>query len=487
MFRRWFQRHRAKSETNNGHYRHGNQTLIDLRRVVKTYESAAGTFTALTEVDLQVDPGEFVAVVGKSGSGKSTLINMIAGIDRPTAGEVLVGDTAVHTLNEGQIAKWRGRHLGVVFQFFQLLPTLTVVENIMLPMDFCHMYPSDEREERAMHLLEQVEMADHAHKLPTAISGGQQQRVAIARALANDPPVLLADEPTGNLDSQTADSVFQLFENLVEHGKTILMVTHDQDLTKRVTRAITVADGQIVDEQRRDAVGDELLLELDKRETKWQVVGLVRTTMSGPRMYVNYPYFARVIHNVGQASSVQIVTERHDFAATAEVAKALETHFEQIGLKVSAIETIAGERERIETVFNIIVGFLSIMAILLAVVGGLGLMGTMSINVLERIREIGVIRAIGASDGAVQQIVIVEGVLIGCLSWLVGVLIALPVSMLLSNVVGELILQDALTYTFSVSGALLWLGIVVLLATLASFLPARSASRLTVREVLAYE
>lgn len=204
-------------------------------------------------------------------------------------------------------------------------------------------------------------------------------------------------------------------------------------------------------------------------------------------MYVNYPYFAWVVRNVGQASSVQIVTERHDFAATAEVAKALETHFEQIGLKVSATETIAGERERIETVFNIIVGFLSVMAVLLAVVGGLGLMGTMSINVLERIREIGIIRAIGASDGAVQQIVIVEGVLIGCLSWLVGVLIALPVSVLLSNVVGELILQDALTYTFSVGGALLWLVVVVLLAALASFLPARGASRLTVREVLAYE
>jgi putative ABC transport system permease protein len=209
--------------------------------------------------------------------------------------------------------------------------------------------------------------------------------------------------------------------------------------------------------------------------------------MSGPRMYVNYPYFAKVSRNVGRASSIQIVTERHDLEGATEAAKAVEIHFEQIGIKVSASETIAGERERIETIFDIIVGFLSIMAVLLAVVGGLGLMGTMSINVLERIREIGVIRAIGASDGAVQQIVIVEGVLIGCLSWLLGVVIALPVSMLLSNVVGELILQDALTYTFSAGGALLWLGIVVLLAALASFLPARSASRLTVREVLAYE
>ncbi|HXW01535.1 MAG TPA: ABC transporter ATP-binding protein [Anaerolineae bacterium] len=234
--------------------RHENKTLIDLRQIVKTYESTAGTFTALKGVDLQVSPGEFVAVVGKSGSGKSTLINMIAGIDRPSSGEVLVGGTAVHTLNESQIAKWRGRRLGVVFQFFQLLPTLTVIENVMLPMDFCQMYSAGERGERAMQLLEQVEMAGHAHKLPTAISGGQQQRVAIARALANDPPVILADEPTGNLDSQTAASVFQLFEHLVNQGKTILMVTHDQDLTKRVTRAITVADGQIVDERRRDGL-----------------------------------------------------------------------------------------------------------------------------------------------------------------------------------------------------------------------------------------
>jgi putative ABC transport system ATP-binding protein len=255
MFRRWFQPAGVKNATHNHHYRHENKTLIDLRQIVKTYESTAGTFMALKGVDLQVSPGEFVAVVGKSGSGKSTLINMIAGIDRPSSGEVLVDGTAVHTLNESQIAKWRGRRLGVVFQFFQLLPTLTVIENVMLPMDFCQMYSPGERGARAMQLLEQVEMAGHAYKLPTAISGGQQQRVAIARALANDPPVILADEPTGNLDSQTAASVFQLFEHLVNQGKTILMVTHDQDLTKRVTRAITVADGQIVDERRRGGEG----------------------------------------------------------------------------------------------------------------------------------------------------------------------------------------------------------------------------------------
>lgn len=243
----WFKNSSMLPATQGG-YRHGIQYLIDLRKVVKTFESAAGTFTALKGVDLQVDSGEFVAVVGKSGSGKSTLINMITGIDRPTTGEVLVGDTAVHTLSEGQLAEWRGRRVGVIFQFFQLLPMLTVIENVMLPMDFCKMYSRKERRSRALYLLEQVGMADQAHKLPTAISGGQQQRVAIARALANDPPMIIADEPTGNLDSKTADSVVQLFEQLVNNGKTILMVTHDQELVKRVTRAVLVADGEILDQ-----------------------------------------------------------------------------------------------------------------------------------------------------------------------------------------------------------------------------------------------
>jgi ABC-type lipoprotein export system ATPase subunit len=207
----------------------------------------AGDFTALKDIDLRVDTGEFVSVVGRSGSGKSTLINMITGIDRPTSGEVLVGDTVVHTLSEGQLAVWRGRNIGVIFQFFQLLPALTVIENVMLPMDFCNVYSMGERQERAMHLLEQVEMADHAHKLPSAVSGGQQQRVAIARALATDPPILVADEPTGNLDSKTAESVIQLFERLVNEGKTILMVTHDQDLAKRATRTVILTDGEMME------------------------------------------------------------------------------------------------------------------------------------------------------------------------------------------------------------------------------------------------
>ena len=239
---------RTKNKTPDGSYRHGNDHLIELRQVVKTYETAAGPFQALKGVDLLLDSGEFVSVIGKSGSGKSTLINMITGIDRPTSGEVLVGDTAVHTLNEGQIAVWRGRNVGVIFQFFQLLPTLTAIENVMLPMDFCNMYTFGEREKRGMELLEQVEMGQHAHKLPSALSGGEQQRVAIARALANDPPILVADEPTGNLDSRTAEAVLELFEGQVAQGKTIVMVTHDRDLSKRASRIITIADGEIVAE-----------------------------------------------------------------------------------------------------------------------------------------------------------------------------------------------------------------------------------------------
>lgn len=236
-------------------YKHGNHHLIELRNIVKTFETAAGTFTALKGVSLQVEPGEFVAVIGKSGSGKSTLINMLTGIDRPSSGEVLVGDVAVHALSEGQLAVWRGRNLGVVFQFFQLLPTLTVLENVMLPMDFCHLFTARERKERALYLLELVGLADQADKLPAAISGGQQQRVAIARALANDPPIIVGDEPTGNLDSRTADAIFSLFERLVDGGKTILMVTHDSDLARRVTRAVRVADGEIVEEIRGQRAG----------------------------------------------------------------------------------------------------------------------------------------------------------------------------------------------------------------------------------------
>jgi putative ABC transport system ATP-binding protein len=223
-------------------------SIIRLQDVNKYYKTAAGNFQALKNVDLEINAGEFVSVIGKSGSGKSTLLNMITGIDRPTSGEVNVNGTAVHKLSENRLARWRGINLGIVFQFFQLLPTISVIENIMLPMDFCKTFPMRRREKRALELLELVELADHAYKLPTALSGGQQQRVAIARALANDPPIVIADEPTGNLDSKTADSVFKLFTDLVAQGKTIIVVTHDSALAKRTKRTALITDGEIVNE-----------------------------------------------------------------------------------------------------------------------------------------------------------------------------------------------------------------------------------------------
>ncbi|NDJ60177.1 MAG: ATP-binding cassette domain-containing protein [Chloroflexi bacterium] len=222
--------------------------LIDLRGVKKAYKTDAGEFLALKGIDLTIDAGEFVGIIGKSGSGKSTLINMLTGIDRPSEGEVYIGGKPIHKFTEAQMAKWRGREQGIIFQFFQLMPTLTVLENVMLPMDFCNMYTPRGRRERALELLDLMGVAHTASKLPTMISGGQQQRVAIARALANDPPIIVADEPTGNLDSRTARQVFALFEELVAEGKTFLMVTHDDDLAQRVGRTIVIADGQIVNE-----------------------------------------------------------------------------------------------------------------------------------------------------------------------------------------------------------------------------------------------
>ncbi len=223
--------------------------LIDLQQVRKAYQTPAGDFYALRGIDLQVKGEEFVAVVGKSGAGKSTLINMVTGIDRPTAGQVNVGPYAVHDMSEDEIAAWRGRNVGVVFQFFQLLPMLTCAQNVMLPMDFAGLYNSpNERRERALYLLDEVGIAEHADKVPSAVSGGQRQRVAIARALANDPMFLAADEPTGNLDSKTANAVLTVFERLVDEGKTVLMVTHDRDVASRVSRTIRIADGELVDD-----------------------------------------------------------------------------------------------------------------------------------------------------------------------------------------------------------------------------------------------
>jgi putative ABC transport system ATP-binding protein len=228
-----------------------NRSLISLENVEKIYKTKAGPLRVLKGVNLSINEGEFVAIVGPSGSGKSTLINMITGIDRPTSGEVYVAGQRLTRLNENQVAKWRGRNIGVVFQFFQLLPTLTVLENVMMPMHYTGTF-SGKRKERAMELLELVDLPDVANKYPSQISGGQQQRAAIARALANEPKVLVGDEPTGNLDVVSAGLVFALFEDLVSQGTTIVMVTHDRDLAGQIPRVEEVRDGQIMTQEEID-------------------------------------------------------------------------------------------------------------------------------------------------------------------------------------------------------------------------------------------
>jgi putative ABC transport system ATP-binding protein len=220
---------------------------IVLRNVEKVYENAAGKFVALKSINLQLCYGQFISIVGKSGCGKSTLLNMITGIDHPTSGDVLIGNEPIYKMSESQRALWRGKNMGVVFQFFQLLPTLTLLENTMLPMDYCNLYPFNERPERAMDLLRLVGLEDQANKLPTAVSSGQQQCAAIARALATDPSIILADEPTGNLDARSADNVLNLFEDLAKRGKTVLIVTHDPSITQRTNQTIILSDGEIID------------------------------------------------------------------------------------------------------------------------------------------------------------------------------------------------------------------------------------------------
>ncbi len=226
----------------------GTDVMVQLQKVAKTFKNAAGEFAVLKGVDLTLLRGEFVAIVGKSGSGKSTLLNMVTGIDHPTSGRVLVNGVDIYSMNESQRALWRGRNLGIVFQFFQLLPMLTLLENVMLPMDYVGMYDFDERPKRAMDLLKLVGLEDQAHKLPAAVSTGQQQSAAIARALATNPPIITADEPTGNLDSRSADIIIALFDQLVKNGKTIAMVTHDAGLTERTSRTLIISDGELINE-----------------------------------------------------------------------------------------------------------------------------------------------------------------------------------------------------------------------------------------------
>jgi len=222
--------------------------MISLQHVSKTYETPAGKFAALKSIDLNIEGGQFVGVVGKSGSGKSTLLNMVAGIDRPSSGSVAVAGTEIHGLSENRLALWRGRNVGFVFQFFQLLPTLTAAENVMLPMDFAKRLPFRERRKRAVALLESVAVGAHADKLPATLSGGEQQRVAIARALANEPPLVLADEPTGNLDSVTATAILDLFRDMANQGTTVVIATHEADIARVIDRRIEISDGALVNQ-----------------------------------------------------------------------------------------------------------------------------------------------------------------------------------------------------------------------------------------------
>jgi putative ABC transport system ATP-binding protein len=233
-----------------------NAPAVRLENVVKTYVNAAGEFPALKGIDLEIQYGEFISLVGKSGSGKSTLLNMLTGIDHPTSGRIVIGGHEIYAMSESARALWRGKNVGIVFQFFQLLPTLTLLENVMLPMDYCDVYSAAERPERALDLLRQVGLEEQAHKLPAAVSSGQQQSAAIARALATDPPILVADEPTGNLDSRSADAIYRLFQELPERGKTVLIVTHDPSLTQRTDRTIYLADGEITSADGEISAGD---------------------------------------------------------------------------------------------------------------------------------------------------------------------------------------------------------------------------------------
>jgi len=222
-----------------------SQNIVELNGISKVYNTGGQELEVLKGLSLTVDAGEFVAITGPSGNGKSTLLNMITGIDRPTGGQVIVNGCPVHEMNENQLAAWRGQNVGIIFQFFQLLPSISLLQNVVMPMEFAGKYRRKERRDRAYHLLDMVGLADQANKLPGTVSGGQQQRAAIARALANDPSLLIADEPTGNLDSKTAESVFELFQKLVEGGMTMLMVTHDMELAQRIPRIIEIRDGVI--------------------------------------------------------------------------------------------------------------------------------------------------------------------------------------------------------------------------------------------------
>jgi putative ABC transport system ATP-binding protein len=239
------------SKNGNGH----KKSIIELKDIVKTFPVGDDEITILHGISLNIQQGEFVSIVGPSGNGKSTLLNMVTGIDRPTGGEVIVSGRPIHEMSENQLAKWRGQEVGIIFQFFQMLPSLSLLQNVVLPMEFANKFKRSERRERAMDLLELVGLADQANKLPSMVSGGQQQRAAIARALATDPALLIADEPTGNLDAKTAGQVFDLFVHLIEEqGKTMLMVTHDKELANQIPRKIEIVNGIIAHDSRPQTI-----------------------------------------------------------------------------------------------------------------------------------------------------------------------------------------------------------------------------------------
>lgn len=219
--------------------------MIQFKNVNKDYRIGANDYPALRNVSFTIEKGEYVLITGKSGSGKSTLLNILTGVDRASSGEVMVNNADIIRLNEAQITSWRGENVGIVFQFFQLIPTLSVLENILLPMDLVNKIPKHLRKKKAKELLELVGLKRHEAKMPTALSGGEQQRVAIARCLANDVDIIIADEPTGNLDSKNAEMVFDIFDKLKNAGKTVIVVTHERDILKGASRKIVIKDGVI--------------------------------------------------------------------------------------------------------------------------------------------------------------------------------------------------------------------------------------------------
>lgn len=286
--------------------------LIELRQVVKIFNNAAGEFTVLKGINAAFAPGEFTSIVGRSGSGKSTLLNMITGIDHPSSGTVRVGNVILHSMNEGSLSVWRGQMMGIVFQFFQLLPMLTLLENTMLPMDFCATVPQEERESQAKKLLALVGLEGLEHKYPSAVSGGQQQSAAVARALANDPPVLIADEPTGNLDSKTAERVLEIFEEQAQAGKTILMVTHDAALARRARRILIISDGELIPEEISNAfpgLGHDLLHQMSRagQSRRYQPGEIILRGENAPALILVKS--GEIVAVVNAQSGTQVVAE----------------------------------------------------------------------------------------------------------------------------------------------------------------------------------